>query len=238
MSADGDHQHHAGHPETDSQPEAGGHDFDREYWRRQWRPDSPGAAMAVAPPHPCVQTETAGLTPGTALDAGCGAGAESILLAENGWRVTGVDISAEALAHARRRAEAAGTGESVDWVEADLTSWEPQDHYDLVLSCYAHPAMPQLDFYARLSGWVRAGGTLLIVGHLTGSGHGETHEDHDGPGHAQPPREATTLAADIAGLLDERWSIVTAAHRPRTLTLPGDRIARLEDVIVRATRIA
>jgi hypothetical protein len=51
-------------------------------------------------------------------------------------------------------------------VEADLTSWEPGRQFELVATSYAHPAMPQLAFYARISGWVAPAGRLLIVGHL------------------------------------------------------------------------
>jgi SAM-dependent methyltransferase len=48
------------------------------------------------------------LPPGRALDIGCGAGVNSIYLAQHGWAVTGVDLVPEALAAARRRAETAG----------------------------------------------------------------------------------------------------------------------------------
>ena len=44
------------------------------------------------------------LTPGTALDAGCGAGAEAIWLAAAGWQVTAADISSQSLARAAERA--------------------------------------------------------------------------------------------------------------------------------------
>jgi hypothetical protein len=47
----------------------------------------------------------------------------------------------------------------VHWVEADLSTWQPDARYDLVTTHYAHPAMPQLD-------WDAPAGTLLIVDHL------------------------------------------------------------------------
>ena len=42
-------------------------------------------------------------------------------------RVTAVDFSATALAHARATAQAVGAGvaERIDWVEGDLGTWSP-----------------------------------------------------------------------------------------------------------------
>ena len=88
--------------------------------------------------------EVDGLEPGTALDAGCGAGGEAIWLASRGWQVTGADIAAEALDRAAERAIAGGVADRVHWVQADLSIWEPGTTYDLVTTHYAHPAMPQL----------------------------------------------------------------------------------------------
>jgi hypothetical protein len=82
-----------------------------------------------------------------------------------------------------------GAAERVDWTRADLGVWEPGTRFDLVTTHYAHPAMPQLDFYDRIAGPVAPGGTPLIVGHLrthVADGHGH----HDGP-----PAEATATAA-------------------------------------------
>jgi len=52
--------------------------------------------------------EIDGLAPGTALDLGCGEGADAIWLAERGWQVTAADISQAALDRAAgNRSEAA-----------------------------------------------------------------------------------------------------------------------------------
>ncbi|MEV6638838.1 class I SAM-dependent methyltransferase [Amycolatopsis sp. NPDC051371] len=171
-------------------------DFDQPYWEHHWR----HARHHDTDPNPHLVHETAGLTPGTALDAGCGRGAEAAWLAARGWAVTAVDISAEALIQA-----AANT---VAWVRADLTTWTPQRQFDLVMTHYAHPAMPQPAFYDRIAGWVAPGGTLLVVGHAEG--------------HHVP--EASAAAPAITALLDG-WEIVTAEDRGH-------------DVVVRARRSA
>jgi SAM-dependent methyltransferase len=209
------------------------HDFDKDYWERHWQQDRAGgaASMAAHPPNPYLARETGGLTPGTALDAGCGSGAEAIWLASRGWHVTAADISAAALAHAAERAAASEAGPRLRWVEADLSVWRPDDRFDLVMTHYAHPAMPQLEFYDRIAAWVAPGGTLLIVGHLhtpgaTGHGHGH-----------HPPAEASTTASAVAARLDDtEWKIVTAEEHLRTLTGPGGHEVPLHDVVVRATR--
>ncbi len=208
------------------------HEFDKGYWERHWREGAAAGAMGGNPPNPYLAREIGELAPGTALDAGCGAGAEAIWLAAHGWRVTAADISSEALARAAERAAAAGVSEGLRWVEADLAAWTPDERFDLVTTHYAHPAMPQLEFYDRVAGWVAPGGTLLIVGHLHGHGHGHGHGEEHGP-----PAEASVTAAAITARLDETaWEIVTAEEEHRTITGHGGAEKPLHDVVVRAVR--
>jgi trans-aconitate methyltransferase len=197
--------------------------FGKDYWNRHWQPTT--TAMERNPPNPYLVDAITDLTPGTALDAGCGAGAEAIWLASHGWQVTAADISREALDKAIRRA----TGLGINWLEADLTVWTPATQYDLVTTHYAHPTIPQLAFYNRLSTWVAPGGTLLLVGHL------HTPDNQHGHGHGgHSPAEASVSLADITtGLDDAQWEIVAAGEHTRTI---AGRAAELRDVVVQATR--
>lgn len=214
--------------------------FDKDFWEEHW--DDPERGGAAAPPNPYVTSETRGLTPGRALDAGCGIGTEVLALAATGWEVTGVDLSERAIATARERAAAAGASERTGWIAADLTAWEPELPLDLVMTNYAHASIPQLDLYRRIAGWVAPGGTLLIVGHLDHGDHGHAPAGGHGAGHGEagdgdwPPAEATVTGDRIAGVLDPaHWRIETAAEHTRTL--PGhDGERTLRDVVVRATR--
>lgn len=198
--------------------------FEKAAWERHWR-DTLGEGAASDVPSPYLEAETGPLRPGTALDAGCGTGADAVRLAEGGWTVTGVDIAPSALAAAAERAARAGVG--VRWIEADLTTWAPEAAVDLVLTSYAHASIPQLELYRRLGDWVAPGGTLLIVGH---SGHpgAAAHED-------QPPEGATVTLPDITALFEAPgWRVLTA--RQATTAVPG-RPVRHHDVIVRAERV-
>ncbi len=62
----------------------------------------------VTPPEVVELTQNQVLTPGQALDLGCGTGTNSVYLARHGWEVTGVDFAALAIWRARRRARRAG----------------------------------------------------------------------------------------------------------------------------------
>ncbi|HEX2144989.1 MAG TPA: class I SAM-dependent methyltransferase [Glycomyces sp.] len=206
-------------------------EFGKDAWEQRWRRarDAGPGSMGDSPPNPYLAEEIGHLAPGSALDAGCGAGAEASQIASAGWQVTAVDISTEALARAAERAALSGAADRVRWVEADLSAWDPGTRFDLVTTHYAHPATPQLEFYDRIAEWVAPGGMLLVVGHR--HSHGAT-----GLGN-HPPAEASTTAAAVTARLDEAiWTIATADERVRTLTGPGGQAVTLNDVVVRATR--
>ena len=115
-------------------------------------------------PNRFVAEEVAGLSPGKALDVACGEGRNAIWLAEQGWRVSGVDFSPVALDRAEQMAEERGV--DVDWLMGDITAWEPGGKFDLVLVSYVH--LPPAEFRPVMEGvvsWVAPGGYLLVVGH-------------------------------------------------------------------------
>ncbi|WP_231445654.1 class I SAM-dependent methyltransferase [Brevibacterium zhoupengii] len=203
------------------------HSFDKHYWDETWSGER-APAMSSGDPNPHLINEVGSIAAGTALDAGCGAGAEAIWLATQGWEVTGVDVADAALGYAKDRAAAAGVSDRVRWVQADLSTWEPDTRYDLVTTHYAHPAMGQLDFYERIASWVAPGGMLIIVGHLH-------HHRHDSDTH--PPAAASATAATITDRLDSAiWEVITAEEAHRSVIGPGGHPNTIDDVVVRAAR--
>lgn len=72
----------------------------------------------------------------TALDLACGPGRNILCLAEEGWHVTGVDISDRAIALAQEQADRAGLSARTRLIVADLDQWRPEPaSFDLV-SCF------------------------------------------------------------------------------------------------------
>src|SRR6267143_1209766 len=116
-------------------------------------------------PNGRLVAEVADLTPGRALDVGCGEGADAIWLARRGWTVTAIDLSDVAVRRAREAAELAGA--AVEWVCGDaLQTPLPARSFDLVSMQY--PALPKAAGEAAvrtLLDAVRAGGLLLAVYH-------------------------------------------------------------------------
>lgn len=111
-----------------------------------------------------LEQEARDLTPGRALDLGCGEGGDALWLTERGWRVTAVDISQTAVD--RAAAEAARRGLAVDWQRVDLAASLPPGPYDLVSAQFLQSpvALPRSEVLRRAAAEVAAGGTLLVVG--------------------------------------------------------------------------
>jgi 2-polyprenyl-3-methyl-5-hydroxy-6-metoxy-1,4-benzoquinol methylase len=112
-------------------------------------------------PNGRLLAEVASLTPGRALDVGCGEGADAIWLAHSGWTVTAIDISDVAVTRAREAAERAGA--AVEWARGDtLQTPFPAGSFELVSMQY--PALPKADGEAAMRALldtVRPGGLLL-----------------------------------------------------------------------------
>lgn len=201
--------------------------FGAGYWEGRYR-DGEGAGRRD--PSPSLVTEAGALPPGRALDAGCGRGADAVWLASRGWHVTAVDVSGTAVSRASEDASAAGreVAERIEWVRADLTTWEPGERaFDLVTSHYVHAPGTAEDLFRRLASWVAPGGTLLVVG----------HGDSAGRAHAHAPGSQLRAAQVTAALPGDRWEIVVAEARTHVVQGPdGAGAVALADVVVRARR--
>jgi len=131
--------------------------FSQEFWDQRY---AGSERVWSGRPNQRLVELAAGLTPGTALDVGCGEGADVVWLAQQGWRVTGADISVVALERAEAHAAEAGVADRTSWVHADLVAGAalPGDQ-DLVTAMFVH--VPEAEFdrvYTAIGAAVRPGG--------------------------------------------------------------------------------
>lgn len=202
--------------------------FDRSFWEERWARALQGHAGTGLPrsPNAHLVAELADLSPGLALDAGCGHGSDTLWLAARGWQVTAVDFSETALAHARSTAEAAGAdvAERIDWVEGDLSTWAPEPgRFDLVACLYVHVSGSVEETVRRLATGVALGGTLFLVGH-------RPIDPATGAETAAAGQTQVSVDAVVATLDPGRWELLTAEDRPRAAAGTG------VDAVIRARR--
>jgi len=181
---------------------------DRESWEARYAGNE---RVWSDEPNPSLRTEISALPPGSALDLGCGEGADAVWLAVRGWHVTAVDFARPALARGRAAADAHGVAERITWIEADLLSWQPPPAtYDLVNVQYLHLRDDdrEVALLRRAAEAVAPDGRLLIAGHEQFPAHAEN----------APAGVVLRTAAEILEALDlpeREWAVEVAERRTR-----------------------
>jgi cyclopropane fatty-acyl-phospholipid synthase-like methyltransferase len=185
-------------------------------------------------PNPQLVCEVAALTPGSALDVGCGEGADAMWLAERGWTVLALDLSIVAIERCAGVARGAGQAiaDRIEWRQADILNWTPAEAgFDLVSSQFVHlEASFRKAYFRRLAAAVAPGGTLLIVGHHPSDRNTTIRRPRAGD--ALFPPEDVVAALDTAS-----WDVVVADARPRTVMDAEGRPVTVHDTVVRARRL-
>ncbi|WP_328357775.1 class I SAM-dependent methyltransferase [Mycobacterium sp. NBC_00419] len=168
---------------------------------------------------------------GVALDLGCGEGGDAIWLAEHGWQVVAVDVSATALARAAEEAGKRGVLSHIDFQQHDLTQTLPAGPFNLVSAQFFH-SLVEMDRPAilrRAAATVAPGGTLLIVDH-GGMPPWAPEEVHH---HVfESPHEVIDgLALDPA-----RWETTRVGPVPREAVGPDGEQTTLVDNVIQLRR--
>ncbi|AXL86959.1 SAM-dependent methyltransferase [Streptomyces sp. CB09001] len=199
-----------------------------EFWEARYR-DS--GRVWSGRPNELLVREAAALTPGTALDLGCGEGGDAVWLAAQGWRVTGVDIAVTALERAAVHAAEAGVGDRVAWQRHELGDSFPEGTFDLVSAHYLQSpvALDQRGVLRRAAAAVAPGGTLLLVLHA-----GWPSWQTEPPFDAEFPTLDGVLA-DLA-LPDGGWTVETRETVRRASTSPDGVEGHREDHVWRLRR--
>ncbi|HEY2195794.1 MAG TPA: class I SAM-dependent methyltransferase [Actinomycetospora sp.] len=158
------------------------------------------------------------VTPGRALDLGCGTGTDTIYLAAHGWDVTGIDMVPRALTMARRSASEAGV--EAAFVHGDVTRLSALgigQGYDLVLDFGCLHTLPD-DLRGRyvqaVSQVAAPGATLLLYGFR------------------RPPRAAPMTAGLAPEEVTRRfapagWEVVHVGPAPDADVSPAGRRSRV-----------
>jgi 2-polyprenyl-3-methyl-5-hydroxy-6-metoxy-1,4-benzoquinol methylase len=183
-------------------------------------------------PNPQLVAEATDLDPATALDVGCGEGADAIWLASRGWQVTAVDVSQVALRRGAEQAERISreVAKRLTWEQADVSTWDPAPRqFDLVTAQFMYLPPPDLKaLHARLAAAVRPGGSLLIVGHHPV----DLATMSRGPKHAAMLFTAEQVAATLP---PADWNLEVVDTRPRQILHEGE-LATFHDAVLHAVR--
>ena len=99
--------------------------------------------------------------PAHALDVGCGTGTYSVILAQAGYEVIGIDFVEAALEMARERAADADV--SIQFQQADASTYQAQNTFDFVLdSGCLHSLSNKEQYRQNLLSWLKPGGKLIM----------------------------------------------------------------------------
>lgn len=171
--------------------------------------------------------EVAGdLTPGRALDLGCGEGGDAMWLAEHGWQVVATDVSGVALARAQEDATRRGVAGAIEFVKTDLTDGVPPGPFDLVSAHFLHApdelALNRVAVLRSAAAAVAPRGLLLVVDHGSAPSWSAHHDHHF-------PSAAEVLEALKLGL---QWQRIRVEAVEREVTGPDGQVATITDNVM------
>lgn len=109
--------------------------------------------------------KSAGCTPKTMCECGCGTGSMTLEFARRGLKITGVDLSGEMLAEAQKKARAAGL--MVPFVQQDMTALTLPRRVDAIVACcdgvnYLTDMTQVKAFFRAARQWLKPGGALAF----------------------------------------------------------------------------
>lgn len=176
-------------------------------------------------PNETVVREVSGLTPGRALDIGCGEGADVLWLARQGWDVVGIDHAPTAVARAKEFIDAALLDEPDLVAHVEVAGFPGFAGTDLDLITCSYGQLERApETIAALRGSLKVGGRLLLV-------------HHDFPASDAAKTEDIFLPAWAAEHLGEAFEVVELNTVARHVD-SGAGAHHMDDVFLTATRVA
>ncbi|MFT5659322.1 MAG: tellurite methyltransferase [Gammaproteobacteria bacterium] len=161
---------------------------DSDKWDRRYADDS---HRKRAQPGEFIAEWRAKIPPGRALDVACGLGQKSMYLAEVGFQVDAIDVSAVGLAQAKKTAQ--NRGLDINWIQHDLDlPYAFDGKYNLILVMW----YVDLALIRQLCDHLAPGGFLLCEEHLLSDYAGP---ELIGPKNAEFRVAPDALSAAVAG---------------------------------------
>ena len=198
------------------------------FWEDRYRNASP---VTSGRPSAALAHFAEGLTPGRALDLGCGKSDDAVWLARRGWEVLAVDVSASALAIVEVNARAAGVAGRVRVEPHDLGQSFPSGRFDLVSAMFLESPV---EGFARPAILRRAAEAVAPGGLLVVATHGSRSPWSSAPPDLLYPSPEAAIA-ELA--LDEgAWKRVYLGAIERDATGPGGQVATVKDTVLALRR--
>lgn len=207
---------------------------EREAWNERY---AGSTRVWSGKPNTALVAQVSELTPGRALDLGCGEGADAVWLAGRGWKVTAVDVSDVALERAAEHAADSGVAEAITWQRRDLVADFPPGEYDLVsaqfLYVHDHDNAAREGILRSAARAVAPGGVLLIESH---SGHPAweqpKHKHEHGDRHAEMSFTSPREVLDSLLLGPGEWEVLVCAEHERVQNDPeGNPTTRIDSTL-------
>lgn len=129
----------------------------RDYYNTTYRENEDGVFNPA--PSAFLADTVRTLSPARALDVGMGQGRNTIFLAQQGWSVTGVDVSDEGIRQANEQARKLNL--NIHTVNAAIEAFDfGKEQWDLIVFCYLDPR----PYAAKVLAALRPGGVLIVEG--------------------------------------------------------------------------
>lgn len=195
-----------------------GHETPADFWDELYRS---GEFPPDTRPSPLLAEWIDALPAGRALDVGAGIGRNAAVLADAGYAVDAIDVSATALSMARERVDA----DAITWIEADVTDPDqpPAEAYDVVLVSQ----FPDLGILRTLKDHLATDGYLLYEHHLQTTDdvvRGPTDED-------VPDPDAYRVRSNE--LLHAGLDLTVLHYRERLRSGADDAVAAMAELVAR-----
>lgn len=153
-----------------------------------------------------------GSATGRALDLACGSGRNAFALAEAGYRVDAVDVSAEGIERGRRTAGARGL--DINWLVADLDEGLPvANSYDLIVMI----RYLDLALLEAAIGLLKPGGSLVAELHLDAGDSGRELSGPRNPAFLATPGALLAVCAGLEVLYQEEGRVASSDGRTEAL---------------------